>query len=91
MVKVGHDKTAHIRADRNGWVYEHLIVAGEKYNMPITREYTVHHVNGDRQDNRPDNLELRHGPHGKGADALPYLLRDPGNRDIARKILEQYK
>jgi hypothetical protein len=26
----------------------------------------VHHKNGDTHDNRPENLELRHGNHGPG-------------------------
>lgn len=91
LVKVGADRSAHPRADKSGWVFEHLLVAEEKYGFPITREYTIHHRNGNRSDNRPANLELRHGPHGKGADALPYLLRDPKNRALAAKILEEYE
>lgn len=81
---------AHHRANRYGWVFEHLLVAEAKYGIKITRDFTVHHVNGDRTDNRPANLELRWGNHGKGADIIPALLRDPELRSIARKVLAQY-
>lgn len=85
------ERTAgHHRANRYGWVYQHVLVAEQKYGITITRDFTVHHVNGVRSDNRPENLELRFGNHGKGADALPGILRDPLMRKLARAILSQY-
>lgn len=90
LEKVGYDRTAHHRADKNGWVYQHVLVAEAKYKMKITLEYTVHHQNGLRDDNRPENLEIRHGPHGKGADVLPFALRTVEGRELAAKLLEDY-
>ncbi len=80
----------HHRADRYSWVYQHILVAEKKYGIRITRDFTIHHKNGDRGDNRPANLELRFGNHGKGADVLPGLLRDPAMRALARAVLSQY-
>lgn len=74
MEKVGSDSTCHHRADSNGWVLQHILVAEKKFNTPITRDFTIHHRNGNRSDNSPINLELRVGNHGKGADVGPALL-----------------
>ena len=90
MEKVGHSREAHHRADANGWVYQHILVAEEKYGIDIGREYTVHHQNGMRSDNRPENLDLRVGNHGKGADILPFALRTAEGRELAAKLLEDY-
>lgn len=48
----------HHRADNSGRVYEHILVAEATYGGPITSEYHVHHKNGVKNDNRPENLEV---------------------------------
>lgn len=40
------------------WVYEHRMVMEAELGRTLTRDETVHHKNGDRSDNRLDNLEV---------------------------------
>lgn len=87
--KVGFDRSAHHRADKNGWVAQHILVAEKKYGILIKTGFTVHHRNRDKQDNHPDNLELRVGQHGKGGDLMPTLLIDAEVRKQAVTVLWQ--
>lgn len=48
----------HPAADVRGYVYEHRLVAEEKIGRPLKEDEQVHHKNGDKQDNDPDNLEV---------------------------------
>lgn len=50
----------------NGFVLEHRVVMARSLGRPLAKHETVHHLNGDRQDNRLENLQLRSGKHGKG-------------------------
>ena len=41
-----------------GNIQEHKLVMEEKIGRPLRKGESVHHINGIRDDNRPENLEL---------------------------------
>lgn len=62
------DANGYVRVKVDGkWMLEHRHAMGQQLGRPLTRRETVHHRNGDRSDNRVENLELRVGRHGPGA------------------------
>jgi hypothetical protein len=48
----------HPDSDSRGYVYEHRLVAAEKIDRAIRENEHVHHKNGKKTDNRPENLEV---------------------------------
>ena len=62
------------------WKLEHVMVVERELGRPLRRGEIVHHVNGDRQDNRPENLYLcrdhshHNEVHRSEAAALRVLL-----------------
>ena len=48
----------HPNAYKTGYILEHVAVMSEMLKRPLIKGENVHHKNGVKDDNRPDNLEL---------------------------------
>ena len=76
-------RPGHGNANQAGYVLEHRYVMANSLGRPLYGDENVHHLNGDRHDNRLENLEL-------WSSAQPAGQRVQDKLDWALVILRRY-
>jgi hypothetical protein len=70
------------------YVYQNYLLS--TIGKPLNSDIQIHHKNGNRQDNRLENLEPRPGPHGSGSTLLSELIAklQEENASLKKQLLE---
>jgi predicted HTH domain antitoxin len=67
-------KPDHPKSGVNGYVFEHILAWEDAHGIPLPDDWTVHHLNGIKHDNRPENLA------GMPSRAHRYILAEKAKR-----------
>jgi len=82
----------HPRANKSGYVYEHLLVWENAHGKSLPQGYVIHHIDGNRNNNVPENLIAY--PRLKHTRLIPYLLKrikmlEEENKNLQKALSEK--
>lgn len=82
----------HPRANRQGYILEHILIWEENHDKPLPSGWVIHHLNGIKTDNRPENLtalpSLKHSQVLK-AKATHIRELETETRRLKRELLRR--
>lgn len=80
----------HPNSRADGSIREHVLVMSQMLGRPLKDGEYVHHKNGDRQDNRPENLELvvesSHHAGQKATDLVEHYASALSDEELLKAI-----
>ena len=80
----------HPNARPDGYILEHRYVMSETLGRPLLAEEDVHHIDGNKTNNHPDNLEvLSRGEHTRRHNRRKTIVRGPDGRITATKTVAE--
>lgn len=81
VTPVGKDKL--LNTSKYRFMLEHRLIMSKHLGRKLYKHETVHHINGDRTDNRIENLEL-------WSTSQPYGQRVKDKISLAKQLLKKY-
>ena len=81
-VKIQPENPLYPMAKISGYIKEHRLVMAQSLGRLLTSTEVVHHINGIRDDNRLENLELI----SRQADHLPSMMEAAHTKRLTKEI-----